>query len=145
MLFPPGCVRVVVDLFNMVHYLLVLLLLYSSYSNVFVSHLDVSTWWQTYFTWCITLWYCFYVCFPPGCVRVVVDLFNMVHYLLVLLLLYSTCSNVFVSHPDVSAWWWTYLTRSITYSYCCYCTVCTVMSLFPTRMCPRGGGPILTR
>ena len=49
--------------------------------------------------------------FPPGCVRVVVDLFNTVHHLLVLLLLYSTYSNVFVSHPDVSAWWWTYLTR----------------------------------
>ena len=27
----------------------------------------------------------------------------------------------------------------ITYWYCCYCTVRTVMSLFPTRMCPRGG------
>ena len=49
--------------------------------------------------------------FPPGCVRVVVDLFNTVHYLLVLLVLCSTHSNVFVSHPDVSAWWWTYLTR----------------------------------
>jgi len=58
--------------------------------------------------------------FPPGCVRVVVDLFNTVHYLLVLLVLCSTHSNVFVSHPDVSAWWWTYLTRCIAHWYCFY-------------------------
>ena len=79
----------VVDLFNMVHYLLVLLLLYS---NVFVSHPDVSTWWWTYLTQCIAHWYCFYISFPLDvsagcwtyltqcitfwCVRVVVDLFN---------------------------------------------------------------------
>ena len=72
--------------------------------------------------------------FPPGSDRVVVDLFNMVYHLLVLFL------HLFPL--DVSAWWWTYLTRYITYWYCCYCTVRTVMSLFPTRMCPRGGGPI---
>ena len=72
--------------------------------------------------------------FYPGCVRVVVDLFTTVHYLLVLLLLYSTYSNVFVSHPDVSAWWWTYLTRRIAHWYCFYVS-------FPP-MCPRGGGPI---
>ena len=113
---PPGCVRVVVDLFNTEHYLFVLLLLYSTYSNVFVPHPDVSAWWRTYLTRCIAHWYCFYICFPQ-CVRVVVDLFNMVHYLLVLLLLYSTYSNVFVSHPDVSAWWRTYLTRCITHWY----------------------------
>ena len=68
-LFPPGCVRVVVDLFITVHYLLVLLLLYSMYSNVFVSHLDVSTWWRTYLTRCIARWYCFYVSFPRMCLR----------------------------------------------------------------------------
>ena len=79
--------------------------------------------------------------FYPGCVRVVVDLFTTVHYLLVLLLLYSTYSNVFASHLDVSAWWWTFntvhylLVLLLLYSR-------TVMSLFPTRMCPRGGGPI---
>ena len=36
-LFPPGCARVVVDLVNTVHHTLVLLLLYCTYSNVFVS------------------------------------------------------------------------------------------------------------
>ena len=53
----------------------------------------------------------------------VVDLFNTVYRLLVLFL------RLFP--PDVSTWWWTYLTWCITYWYCCYCTVRTVMSLIP--------------
>ena len=88
---PSRSVRVVVDLFNTVYRLLVLflhlfpppdvsawwwtyltrcityllLLLYSRYSNVFVSHPDVSAWWRTYLTRCIAHWYCFYVSFTP--------------------------------------------------------------------------------